>query len=351
MQRIAKKRVDMKVLFIGDCHIKINRFNLGLRFLEWLNKLIEEQKPDLVVNLGDFFDTHGVLRSEITTEFMTHVDKVLKLNIPYVYVLGNHDMYKPNDAKYHALKNLVNKIPNLHIIDETQDLFNITFVPYKHDPSSFPKSALPICVAHQTFLGADYGTLICKDGVEPQSISGCEIIISGHIHKRQTLICDEQRNIQVLYVGTPFSQGAADVDQIKGITIFDSNTYKQTFIQCPLPSYRKLSLKLSETIGADQICDAINESVTGSKDHWILEIDGPKPEILSLLNSKKYKDLIKDVDVKVKTNFIDKEKKKVTIEVKTIDSIVTDYVNKVYSGSLDKAILIKVAKELLYEPN
>src|ERR1017187_2523235 len=121
-----RKLLMAKVLFIGDCHIKINRLDLGLRFLTWLNQLIEEQKPDLVVNLGDLFDTHSVVRSEVMTEFMSHVDKVLKLNIPYVYLLGNHDLYKVGDYRYHALKHLVNKIPNLHIVDTTQELFGMT---------------------------------------------------------------------------------------------------------------------------------------------------------------------------------------------------------------------------------
>jgi DNA repair exonuclease SbcCD nuclease subunit len=340
-----------KVLFIGDPHLKINRFDLAKQFLAWLNSIILSERPDIVVNLGDTFDTHAVLRSEVLNEFIAHVDLVLENNIDYVYLVGNHDMYKPNDSRYHAMKPFKNRHPRLHIIDETKNLFNITFVPYQHDPALFPKNTLPVCVAHQTFLGADYGAIICKDGVEPQSIHGCEIVISGHIHKRQSLISSGQRDVQVLYVGTPFSQGAADVDQIKGITIFDMDTYKQKFIQSPLPSYRKINILLNESFGFNEACDVIASSISSSKDHWILEIDGAKPEILSLLNSKKYKEIIKDINIKVKTNFIDKEKKKIAIEVKTLDSIVTDYINKVYSGSLDKAILLKIAKDLLYQTN
>ena len=77
----------MKVLFIGDPHLKIGRFDLAVSFLTWLNKLIVEQKPDLVVNLGDTFDTHAVLRSEVLNEFMNHVYQVLRLDIPYVYLV------------------------------------------------------------------------------------------------------------------------------------------------------------------------------------------------------------------------------------------------------------------------
>src|ERR1035437_4726439 len=118
-----------KVLFIGDMHLKINRFDLALRFLTWLDKLIEEQKPDLVVNLGDTWDTHAVLRSEVACEFMKHVYKTLEQSIPYVYLLGNHDQYRPGDSKYHAMLPYKGKIPNLYVIDTPQDLFNMTFVP------------------------------------------------------------------------------------------------------------------------------------------------------------------------------------------------------------------------------
>jgi predicted MPP superfamily phosphohydrolase len=143
----------MKVLFIGDCHLKINQFQLGLQFLSWLDKLIAEEEPDLVVNLGDFFNDHAVLRSEVMTEFMKHVESVLRLKIPYLYLVGNHCQYRPKDSKYHALKHLVGKIPNFHVIDTPQDLFGMTFVPFQPNPASFPTKSLPICVAHQTFKG------------------------------------------------------------------------------------------------------------------------------------------------------------------------------------------------------
>src|ERR1035437_6988255 len=129
----------MKVLFIGDPHLKINRFDLATKFLTWLDALIVEQKPDLVVNLGDTFDTHAVLRSEVINEFMKHVYSTINLGIPYVYLIGNHDMYRPNDSKYHAMLPYKNKIPNLHVIDSITDFMGMTFVPYQHDGKNFPK--------------------------------------------------------------------------------------------------------------------------------------------------------------------------------------------------------------------
>jgi DNA repair exonuclease SbcCD nuclease subunit len=330
----------VRVLFIGDMHLKINRFDLALRFLTWLDNLIEKEKPDLVVNLGDTWDTHSVIRSEVACEFMKHVYKTLDQNIPYVYLLGNHDFYKPSDSKYHAMLPYKGKIPNLHIIDTPQDLFDMTFVPYQYYGSNFPKKTLPIVVAHQTFLGADYGPIRATEGVDATSIEGCDIIISGHIHTKSVLG-------PVIYVGSPFSQSAADVDQIKGITIFDTSTYAETFIRTPLPTWRRLHIVVSQSTNVEVIHALVEQDISNSKDHWVLELEGPKAEIVGYLGSKEYSEAVSGVDVKVKTKFTDNEKKKVSIEAKSMEHIISEYVAKVYNGSVNKDELTTQARIIL----
>jgi DNA repair exonuclease SbcCD nuclease subunit len=331
-----------KVLFVGDPHLKINRFDLATTFLKWLNQVILEQRPDVVVNLGDTFDTHAVLRSEVLNEFIKHVDVVLEQNIPYVYLLGNHDMYRPNDPKYHALLPFKNKIDKFHIIDEVTEFMGMTFVPYQHDGAKFPKKTLPICVAHQTFIGADYGPIRAKEGVDATSIAGCDIIISGHIHTRSILG-------SVVYVGSPFSQSAADVDQIKGITIFDTNTYAQSFVQTPLPTWRRLHVVVSQSTQISVVHALVQQDVSGSKDHWVLELEGPKAEIVGYLGSSEYIAAIAGVDVKVKTKFTDNEKKKLSIEAKSMEHIISEFIAKVYNGSIDKEELSNHAISILNE--
>jgi len=332
----------MRVLFVGDPHLKINRFDLATKFLVWLDKLIAEQKPDLVINLGDTFDTHAVLRSEVMNVFMAHVYRTIGQGTPYVYLLGNHDMYKPNDAKYHAMLPYKNKIKDLYVVDEVQDLFDMTFVPYQVDGNTFPKHTLPICVAHQTFIGADYGPIRTKDGVDAKSITGQELIVSGHIHTRS--ICGS-----VLYVGSPFSQSAGDVDQVKGITVIDTTTYRTTFYESPLPNWRRLRVNVDQTLDMATVHALVQQDITDSKDHWVLELKGPKAEIVGYLGSEEYIKAIDGVDVKVKTEYTDKEKKKLSIESKSMDHIVSEYVAKVYNGTLSKEKLTEVAKAILSE--
>ena len=105
-----------KILFIGDPHLKINNFEQSMSFLTWIEKVIDEVNPDIVCNLGDTFDTHAVVRSELISEFKMHVERITAKR-PYWYVLGNHDQYKPKDAKYHALQCF--NINNFTIFDKT----------------------------------------------------------------------------------------------------------------------------------------------------------------------------------------------------------------------------------------
>lgn len=333
----------MRVLFCGDKHLKINKFDLAKKFLGWLNETIEKERPDLYVALGDDMDTHAVVRSELLTELRYHFDYVLSLGIPVVYVVGNHDCFRPNDMSYHALQSMKGIHPNLFIVDKPTNMFDMTFVPYIHDSDKFPTTALPICVAHQTFKGADYGDITTKEGVDVDSITGVELIISGHIHKRQQLDVGRTR---VLYVGSPFSQSASDINQIKGVSIIETDTLKEVFIPATLPMWQGLRYEVSPIFSIEELHqDLLNR--LNDKDHWVVEITGSKGEISIYLESKRFRSLIKDKDVKIKTIFTDSQKRQVQIEALSLNQIVSDYIVKVYSGSLNKDLLKERAIELI----
>lgn len=335
----------MKVLFCGDKHLKINRFDLAKQCLTWLNKVIDHNRPDLYVCLGDDLDTHAVIRSEILTELRYHFDYILSLGIPIVYVVGNHDCSRPNDMKYHSLQSMIGLNPKLHIIDKPQDLYGMAFVPYVHKPEDFPKQTLSICVAHQTFKGADFGDITTKDGVDASSIAGAEIIISGHIHKRQRMDASSSGGPEVIYCGSPFSQSASDINQTKGVSLFDTETYAEEFIVCPLPMWRGVKFELSQNFSADDMHEELMQTLNDT-DHWVIEITGPKAEVIGYIGSKKGKSLTIGRDVKVKTVFTDKEKRQVRIEATSLSSIISCYIDKVYSGSIDKELLKVKALEL-----
>jgi DNA repair exonuclease SbcCD nuclease subunit len=328
----------LRVLFIGDPHLKITKFDLSIRFLKWIEGVIAKEKPDIVVNLGDTFDSHAVLRSEIMCEFKEHIDRVMHLfSGGYIYILGNHDMYKPNDAKYHALA-LFKKRSRFLVVDKVTNFKNMTLVPYQHDLSAFPKKTLPICVAHQTFIGADYGYTRPDAGVDADSVSA-EIIISGHVHLKQEFG-------KVIYPGSPFSQNINDIDQVKGLMLFNTETYERSFIRCPLPMWvgHKYEVNSSFTIDDlhSHLCGIINDH-----DHWVVEISGPKAEIIAYQSSDRYKDLVSGRNIRVKPVFTDKAKKQTKIEGVSMEHIVGEYFDKVYNGTIDKLLLVDKSLEIL----
>lgn len=329
----------MKVIFLGDPHLRINKFTLATQFLSWVNQFIVEQKPDLVVNLGDALDTHAIIRSEVLNELMNHIYHVVDQGIPYVYLTGNHDYFNPKDSKYHALLPFKNRINHLHVIDAPQDLFGMTFVPYLANANDFPKTTLPICIAHQTFLGADYGPINALDGVDAETISA-DIIISGHIHKKHNLG-------KVVYVGSPYSQDASDANQIKGISVFDTDTFEWVFHQTPLPTWRSFKYELGGNNNADALHQSLATALANQTDHYVVEITGPKAEVVAYVESTKYLKLVKGLSIRLKTVFTDKERKKVSINAISMEQIVSDFVSKVYNGSLDKQKVLQKAKEVL----
>ena len=326
-----------KCLIIGDPHLKISKFKRSVDLLRWCSGLVREHRPDFVVNLGDTFDTHSVLRSQLMAEFKYHVTECLEYAKKYYYILGNHDMFKPDDAKYHALQSF--NIDGLIVVDNIYEFDNITMVPYQSDFKTFPKDTRRLCFAHQTFVGADYGYFRPDVGVNADEVSA-ELIISGHVHKRQEFGT-------VRYPGTPVHDNLNDVDQVKGVELFDTETYEYQFIESPFDMYRSLSF----TIAADFTVDDMHESVLESindKDHWVIRVEGRKPEITQYINSKKWLNLQKKYSVRVKPEFTkDDAIKRVSIESKSIGDSVKEYIENVYDGSLSKDMLKLKADELI----
>ena len=325
-----------KILFIGDPHLKINNLEQGLNFLNWINEITELYKPDVVCNLGDTFDSHAVLRAEMLTEFKYHVEKVTKI-CPYWYVLGNHDQSSPKSSKYHALQ--AYNIPNLTVFDKITQLSGITIVPYVQTPADFPLKTNKIVITHNTFIGADYGFKKEEYGVDADAVSA-EIIISGHIHKRQTFG-------KVTYPGTPYAYNANDIDEVKGVMLFDTATYQQTFIESPFTKWKGLQLTIDQTFDIESLHKTLHANLD-LINKWVLTISGPKVELVKYFQSSRYVQLTADKNVILKLVSSDLDKKqKLQIKASKDSEIVSEYVSKVYAGSIDRALIIDKAQNIL----
>lgn len=330
----------MKILVCGDKHLKVSRLEAGKKLLTWLSEQIKTFMPDLVVALGDDMDDHAVLRSEVLSEYRKHVDYVVReLNIPMVYVVGNHDYHKPGSTTYHALETFKGLYSNLHIVDSHVKLYDMDFVPHIFDHTKFPVVSSSICFAHQTFIGADYGYIRPDVGVDASKLQ-CDLIISGHIHKRQQFG-------NVIYPGSPMANSMHDIDQTKGIILLDTETLKHDFIRSPFPIWRNIEITIDGNLDS---MSSFLQSQLNSTDNWVITVTGLKAEIAAYLQSKSFTSIVNGKSFSIKTVVTDSAKNQL-VKIKSINlkDIVMEWMDKVYNGFIPKEDIKHILQSIITE--
>ena len=114
------------VLYIGDPHLKISRFEESKMLLSWIENTVAEVKPQVVVYLGDTLDTHAAMRSEVVSIFTSHLLAVSKHCGGIIHLLGNHEMVRQDSYSHHSLICL-KTIPNVEVIDECRVIDGTTY--------------------------------------------------------------------------------------------------------------------------------------------------------------------------------------------------------------------------------
>jgi DNA repair exonuclease SbcCD nuclease subunit len=322
----------MNILVIGDPHLKSSSQQACVKFLLWLQEIIIQVKPDYVVILGDTFHTHNIIRSEVMALIDAHL-RWIQANYHGIYyiLVGNHDMAHHKTPEIHAWLPYKNVHSKVVIVDSPLHLVNnISYLPYIDSHEEFNnqldlammQSDLIFC--HQTFRGANFGFITTKEGAQiPTNYAGQ--IISGHIHKGQDLGC-------VWYPGTPFAQEASDHNEIKGIYLYDHSTKKRTFFKSPLPQW--VTCKATAAT-FEAVIASMDKS---NKNHLVIE--GPGLEVNAVVDSKRFKELKKEFNFTVKKQSTSSIKSsKILKKVNTVEDAVVEYIDRIYSGTVDKSQL------------
>ena len=132
--------------------------------------------------------------------------------------------------------------------------------------------------------------------------------------------------------------------------VLNTDTIEETFIECPLPKWRKISYEISTLEDESAFLSKELPRLSKSKDHFVIELTGNKNDISRIMSSDDYKQALEGVSFTVKTVFTDKEKKSTSISSSfSIQDIVSEYIDKIYNGPLDKKELKNKALDLLKE--
>jgi len=275
---------------IGDPHFMVENIPEVEKFIDNIEKLVLEKKPDMVICLGDLLHTHERLHTIPLNKAYDLINRLRKLSKTYVLV-GNHDMC--NNQQFLTENHWMNGMKewdNVTIVDQVvyHTINNHTFIfsPYVY-PGRFEEALNTLssidwkdatCIfAHQEFYGCKMGAIISTEG-DKWSLEYPNVI-SGHIHSKQNI----QKNIY--YTGSAMQHAFGESEQniIAYVTFNKDKTYTLEEIDLKLPR-KKIVYK--------DIEDLEDYKINKSEDKIKITVSGNYEQFKSFKKTQKYKDII-----------------------------------------------------------
>jgi DNA repair exonuclease SbcCD nuclease subunit len=243
----------MRILIIGDPHFKHNNEIETNMMCDKIYQIVLEQKPDIIVDLGDTLDTHSHIDMNPLNRATKFLFQLSQMSSHLYVLIGNHDRPNNTDFLTEASPFASCKIwPNTTIVDKVcigeHNGLKFVFVPYvpvgrfnealeTQNITSENIKDYSIVFAHQEFKGSKMGAIVSTSGDEwPIEYPFC---ISGHVHGHQKI----QDNLE--YVGTPIQHAFGDATP-KGVmmlSIDESRNISYEYFDLGLP--KKMIVHLS----------------------------------------------------------------------------------------------------------
>jgi hypothetical protein len=187
----------VRILGIGDPHIRPNaEFSrplpqgltthlLRLRdSLRWVTESVRSLRPDVVVCLGDVFDSPDAVdtrASKVASEEFSYIASACaSVGAAFHILVGNHDLYSD---ECHTLSGL-GLIPGVTVWSQpgvsSEGILMMPFTEDLADPSLYPLDPVAVC-SHQPLLGCPlYGAMLERNGLDP--VVWDAPVIQGHYH-------------------------------------------------------------------------------------------------------------------------------------------------------------------------
>ncbi len=179
--KTVDETVSSRILLVSDIHGQ-NQYGL-------MKSIIESQRIDAVIDLGDFVNFGSVTEAEAAGLFAG----IESLGIPYLFVGGNHDFTSPTDT---ALLNRMAKVPNAVLLQPgpgryTTYLVNGLRITGFNDPRYFGDDAQRTAQKQQPAIEAfneamqDQPVPDIVASHEPAAVEGADkgdLRINGHQH-------------------------------------------------------------------------------------------------------------------------------------------------------------------------
>ena len=280
-----------KIGMFSDIHIGLGQdssvwHETILNFARWSAEIFASKGINELLIPGDIFHN----RNEISVNTLSTAKQFFDILSDFkIYIsTGNHDCYYKERSDVNSVS-LFDGWNNITVIDKCPLVFDVVnstkqlcMVPWGTDINSIPGN-MDYIMGHfeiKSFKMNNHA--VCDHGMNSiELLHKSKYIITGHFHKRTHRIYEGG---EILYLGSPYQQNFGDVDEERGIYIFDLSSGTYDFIENNVsPKHIKLSLTkiLSKELPSAYIKNNVpNNMVCLLVDSQIL------PEELSLIASK-----------------------------------------------------------------
>lgn len=231
----------MRFVATADLHLTDRkRDEYRWAFLDWLEDLLKDRKPDALFILGDLTDAKDRHPARLVNRI---VKRLRDLNrIARVWILkGNHDYADPDCPFFQFLR--ARDQPAFVSAPEIQIVGNpvaeVAFVPHGYDldpPYMGAKKLCDLVLCHHMVRGAKLaGSFKTMDGVELPKVK--QTILSGDVHI-------PQRVGPLVYVGAPYPIDFGDVYPSR--VIVGDTKAKNGMESIPVPSIQRSKIIIED---------------------------------------------------------------------------------------------------------
>ena len=232
----------MRIALISDTHWTARKSSRHLHdYFELFYKnvffpTLEKECIDTVIHMGDAFDNRKSIDFwGLDWTKRVVLDPLSKYNVHMV--VGNHDIFLRNSTSINSPELLLQNYPNIKVYATPQtvniggiDIFLIPWIcddNYDRTIKLMNKTKAKIAAGHLELQGFRVNrNLVMEHGLDANLFSNFTKVFSGHYHTRSD-------NGTVFYLGNPYEMYWTDVNDVRGFTIFDTETLEHTPVNNP----------------------------------------------------------------------------------------------------------------------
>ena len=307
---------------------------------------LEKRKIKHCIHLGDAFDNRKSIDFWALNWAKENVyDKFRDLGITVYQIVGNHDAYYKNTNQVNSVESLLKEYDNIVPISSPGEYevaglktFMIPWISSDNREETLEKiskTKSKAAFGHLELNGFSvYPGSVQKEGMDVSFFDKFRIVCSGHYHTRSN-------NGKVYYLGNPYQIYWNDVNDKRGFSFFDTETFELEFMENPYTLFEKIYYE--------------------DQDHKLFNPSPYKDKIIKIIVRKKSDQLIFEkfvdkiykngaVDLKIIENF-DLNDENVDFDGEKIEDTVT-ILNKYVEDSdfdLDKEKVKKLLREVYQE--